>query len=1015
MKRWVYACLVIGLVLLAAPVAGQIPDAVAVSTDTEWLTAGSGETAAITVNVTNGTPAAGVGGVRVELSVNGTDWSITPAEVVTGADGKATARFSPGTKSGTARITAKVLGLDEPLNDSVEQRIDHAAPYRLADLWYDPEVNVSETTDIVLRMEDRYGNPVDNRRVAETVTFMVGSPAGGAKFVGSGSDKATVGVDGTGNATARLRVDTVAGENIVYIRPPASAGSGRYITITAAGGEPAGIYLVVDPASASVPADGDKVIRLTYTLRDAFGNSAPGQGLWVNATIQRAGRPDKQSVLLHSNHYGQVMVTYGPEDSMGTATITATAAANSSVSVTKVVEFTSTEPVDIVLSASPQSMPSRDVDSGSVAQLRAKVMDVKGNPVGGEMVTFEIVPGSINHEGAKLVDNGNPYLGETPGQNESTAVTDENGYATVSFHSGEFAKPSAGEKRIAARGNATVRATWKNETLGRQANRSLILTWMNYPYLSVKTEVSPATIGMNDTVNVTIRLTGDGYELQPDPIDVVLVIDRSGSMSGTDVSPTRMEAAQAAASTFIGQMNTSRDKVGLVSFASDATLDRVLTDNPDDIKGAIDNLSANGATNMRKAFDVAISHLSTNGRPEAVKAVILMSDGDWNYHGTPLAHGTGLQNWGWSGNTITYDYYEYYDGHGGTISKGKITVPDVQWNGKYNYVEKNVDYCSDGEKTNQNMSNYAIANDISLYTITFAFNPDNNIRNAMGTIANSTGGFYKHAPGGDDLAQVYTDIAGELKTEAGVNTTMTVFENVEVNETPIDAFEVFDYRHENGVSTYILNKSGNGTPLYEGTINQTAGWKNNHKLHFDIGTIHLDQVWEAKIRLAVNSSYEAGDYNNINIFGPGASLSFNNGEDTLDLPDTFLTVLPDLNNTGITSAWLEVDLKDPEPPAGQESFTDTVPLEWTITYNGTSEIHETLAYSNDKLSWTVFWTKTVDNSTTVGTALLDARSLPAGDYWIRLTASADDAPDARDTTSSAIPIGSTSRAYIKIE
>ena len=290
MMRWVYACLVIGLVLLAAPVAGQIPDAVAVSTDTTWLTAGSGETAAITVNVTNSTTATGVGGVRVELSVNGTDGSITPARVVTGADGKATARFSPGTKSGTARITATVLGLDEPLNGSVEQRIDHAAPYRLAGLWYDPEVIVGETTDIVLRMEDRYGNPVDSRRVAETVTFMVGSPAGGAWFNESGSDKATVKVDGTGNATTRLRVDTVAGENIVYIQPPASAGSGRYITITAAGSEPAGIDLVVDPASASVPADGDKVIRLTYTLLDA--RSLPAGDYWIRLTAWADDAPD---------------------------------------------------------------------------------------------------------------------------------------------------------------------------------------------------------------------------------------------------------------------------------------------------------------------------------------------------------------------------------------------------------------------------------------------------------------------------------------------------------------------------------------------------------------------------------------------------------------------------------------------------------------------------------------------------------------------------------------------------
>ena len=292
MMRWVYACLVIGLVLLAAPVAGQIPDAVTVSTDTAWLTAGSGETAAITVNVTNSTTATGVGGVRVELSVNGTDGSITPAEVVTAADGKATARFGPGTKSGTARITATVLyeGLDEPLTDSVEQHIDHAAPYRLAGLWYDPEVIVGETTDIVLRMEDRYGNPVDSRRVAETVTFMVGSPAGGAMFEVSGSDKATVEVDETGNATARLCVDTVAGENIVYIGPPASAGPGRYITITAAGKEPAGIDLVVDPASASVPADGDKVIRLTYTLLDA--RSLPAGDYWIRLTAWADDAPD---------------------------------------------------------------------------------------------------------------------------------------------------------------------------------------------------------------------------------------------------------------------------------------------------------------------------------------------------------------------------------------------------------------------------------------------------------------------------------------------------------------------------------------------------------------------------------------------------------------------------------------------------------------------------------------------------------------------------------------------------
>jgi hypothetical protein len=60
---------------------------------------------------------------------------------------------------------------------------------------------------------------------------------------------------------------------------------------------------------------------------------------------------------------------------------------------------------------------------------------------------------------------------------------------------------------------------------------------MNYPYLSVETEVSDTKVSVNSTsehttniTDVTIRLKGDGYAMKPDPIDVVLVIDTSGSM-----------------------------------------------------------------------------------------------------------------------------------------------------------------------------------------------------------------------------------------------------------------------------------------------------------------------------------------------------------------------------------------------------------------------------------------------------------------------------------------------------
>ncbi|WP_301677101.1 VWA domain-containing protein [Methanoculleus methanifontis] len=1002
MSTWIRTCIIItGLLLLAVPAAALVPDTIEVVTSSEWLTAGSGETATITVLVTNGSD--GVSGVVVNLAVDSAYGSISPAHVITASDGTAAATFRPGTRSGTATIAATVSdGVDAPLTGSGEQQIDHAAPYELVNTWYDPEVTVGETTEIIVRMEDRYGNVVDGRNVIERVLFTVSPPAG---FVDGESlvDVLSVSVDAVGNATATLRVDTVAGENLVWIRPPAPIGSDM-ISIAGIGGYPVSITQVVVPESGSVPADGKTRVSCTYTLLDEYGNPVSGHGIWVNATLIRLNQPDEQeSRLLNTSSLGRAMITYGPEDSVGRAIITATAAANASASASQDVEFTSTEPVNMLLSASPQSMPSRDVNDGSVSQLRAKVMDIRGNPVKGETVTFEIV----STDCTPYVQTRGPELAAASG------VTDIDGYATVEFHPGAFTTdPDVAGWSETATGTAIVRATWGN------VSRDIELTWKNYPYLSVETEVSPETVAVNDTVDVTIRLKGDGWALQPDPIDVVLVIDRSGSMkydiarnSGT--SNERMEAAQDAANNFVAQMNSTRDRVGLVSFASDARLDAPLTNDKAALESKIDDLEPTGATNMREAFYTAISHLRDNGRPEAVKAVILMSDGDWNYHGTPLGHGIGLQDWTWSGNTITYDYYEYYDGLGGTLEYGWITVPKVGYDGYY-YNNEKTDYCPSGigEVTNQNMSNYAIANNISLYTITFAYNPDN-VRTAMETLANSTDGFYEHAPDADDLTDIYERIAGELKTEAGVDTELdVVFENVEVNGNLTTGTSVFDYVHEEDVSTTIESWIDNETvdhyeiiPRY--TRDDTPNWTAaNPHLPFNIGTVRLGQTWETTFRLAVKTE------GNINIFGPGSTISFNNGTDSLELPDTFITAVP-LNNTGMDFAALEIkDLVF----TGTGPIDEFFPVAWDLNYTGLYDVTEDVFYSNDnEYTWVKFDTLSATNTTTGGTSTLDVRGLPPGEYIIWVRGSAPDTADSSDKITMDVRAGATGDAYIRIQ
>jgi Ca-activated chloride channel family protein len=93
---------------------------------------------------------------------------------------------------------------------------------------------------------------------------------------------------------------------------------------------------------------------------------------------------------------------------------------------------------------------------------------------------------------------------------------------------------------------------------------------------------------------------------------IVLVMDTSGSMRATDVRPTRLQAAQSAARTFMDQL-PERFQVGLVTFSDEAqiltqpTIDRVA------VLDAIESLNAQGATAMG---DGIIEALRLNRPPD---------------------------------------------------------------------------------------------------------------------------------------------------------------------------------------------------------------------------------------------------------------------------------------------------------------------------------------------------------------------------------------------------------------
>jgi len=93
---------------------------------------------------------------------------------------------------------------------------------------------------------------------------------------------------------------------------------------------------------------------------------------------------------------------------------------------------------------------------------------------------------------------------------------------------------------------------------------------------------------------------------------IILTIDVSGSMQATDVQPTRLAAAQKAASDFVDQL-PSAFRVGLVVFSTEARIELPPTTDHAQVHTAIDNLAAHGGTAMGDAIELSLEAAGVAG------------------------------------------------------------------------------------------------------------------------------------------------------------------------------------------------------------------------------------------------------------------------------------------------------------------------------------------------------------------------------------------------------------------
>lgn len=109
------------------------------------------------------------------------------------------------------------------------------------------------------------------------------------------------------------------------------------------------------------------------------------------------------------------------------------------------------------------------------------------------------------------------------------------------------------------------------------------------------------------------------------PLDLVFVVDSSGSMSWNDAEGMRVKQTQK----IIDSLDKD-DRAAIIDFSSTATLLQDLTFDHEAAKESIVNV-ANGGTNILDAISLGTMELVNNARSEAKKIIILLSDGEGRY------------------------------------------------------------------------------------------------------------------------------------------------------------------------------------------------------------------------------------------------------------------------------------------------------------------------------------------------------------------------------------------------
>ncbi len=897
-------------------------------------------------------------------------------------------------------------------------------PYGYLNITYDEIVPVNASTDITVRMKDQYGNVI-NDKTGTTIEF----------WIGDGDQPVIQNFSKDGDCTVTFNASKIAHTVLIGIYPVDCGKSlDRIIDIEVVSlDDPSTIeFKKIETApDEPYPVEFHCLAGTTYyfdvgiIVTDIHGNPIANYPVEFSTTLGGI-----QTIITGNDGIAHAKV--GPQKTIGDVEITAKV--EGLPAITKMLTFTGGEGEGFKISVNPADLPSYEVNPDVKAAIVARVHNAMGTGVEGQDVSFKITPNSITKNKEDLPMQDPVILSTNP------VKTDADGYAIAYLRAGAFPDHNSPDYYDSAMGNCNVTATW-----GESSQISPVISWRNYPYLRVETNVSDTVVAPGEKIDVSIYLIGDGYDFaNHKPIDVVLCLDRGEDMLMDEVKGRdRMLAARSAAMRLvrgngsIDDLSPKEDRVALLTYGDPSTNETVFPygtaniltvpgnynwaatvgddagqiNDTDDRDYVRDYYHGNNVTRYTNYTSEDIPLTSTTDWTDletALDLVVPINQLKTGEATAPLRLGLKasidlLKDSNSAVKAIVVLMQNNYCYYGNPIPKASDPVLKVEpWD--HTIAQgTNEYYPFDGlSAEQQNMARYAADKGIKIFVIYYPQSKASKVPAVVETLANTTGGEYYIANSEEELNIAFDDARKKLLRDAGLETQVHLsFAEVPENFS-YTSTELLTYRPNTTIDFFNwTNNPYNATSQedrlegYAKSVDQTDSWigldGSPGTLDFAVGNVSLKQTWMTKFSFTVNESIS--EPLNFSLFGGNSKITFQNNDGTeieQVLSPITITVIPGLAPEALFNATIEVYNFTPAK-SSDELFSD---FSWKINYTGAFPMDEQFYIRNldsDDTSWKKIGSITVPNTASSDKLSLFIGDLENGLYEARIRVSTADA------------------------